>query len=62
MTSNKADWRLTTATVYSADWVPRTRNDFGHFNVVYSYRVDNEYYTGEFNDYGSENEPVSEAR
>ena len=56
MISKKSDWQITTANIYSADWIDPTRNDFGHYNVVYSYRVGEEIHTGEFSDYGSANE------
>jgi hypothetical protein len=55
--STKAYWQMTTATIYSVSWIDPNRNDFGHYNVVYSYRVNDEIYTGEFSDYGPENEP-----
>jgi hypothetical protein len=54
--SKKEDWQLTTANIYSADWVDPTRNDFGHYNVV-SYRAGEEIYTGKFSDYRSGTEP-----
>ena len=53
MISKKSDWQITTANIYSADWIDPTRNDFGHYNVVYSYRVGEEIYIGEFSDYRS---------
>jgi Protein of unknown function (DUF3592) len=56
MTLTKANWPMTTANIYSVESIDANRNDFGHYNVVYSYRVNDEMYTGEFSDYGSENE------
>jgi hypothetical protein len=53
MISKKADWQLATANVYSVEWIEPSRNDFGHYNVVYSYRVNDEMYEGEFCDYGA---------
>lgn len=56
MISGKADWYSATANIYSVEWIEPNRNDFGHYNVVYSYRVNDEMYTGEFSDYGSGDE------
>jgi hypothetical protein len=50
MISGKADWHSATANIYSVEWIEPNRNDFGHYNVVYSYRVNDEMYTGEFSD------------
>ena len=54
--TSRADWQSTTANVYSVEWIEPNRNDFGHYNVVYSYRVNAEMYIGEFADYGSADE------
>jgi hypothetical protein len=49
--SSKEDWPSTEAVVYSVGWFDPSRNDFGHYKVVYSYRVGEERYIGEFRDY-----------
>ena len=49
--NRRAGWVLTKGLVYSVEWIEPSRNDFGHYNVVFSYRVDGELYTGEFTDY-----------
>ncbi|MBS1820440.1 MAG: DUF3592 domain-containing protein [Acidobacteria bacterium] len=53
MTSGRSDWQITPANVYSVDWIDPSRNDWGHYEVVYSYRVGNDFFTGRFSDYGS---------
>jgi hypothetical protein len=50
----KEQWPATDALVYSVDWIEPSREDFGHYTVVYSYRVDDERYTGEFRDYNEQ--------
>ena len=52
----KVGWPTTQGLVYSVDWIEPSRNNFGHYEVVYSYRVGDERYTGSFSDYGRENE------
>jgi hypothetical protein len=53
MTSRgKEGWILAKGLVYSVEWIEPSRNDFGHYNVVFSYRAAGELYTGEFSDYG----------
>ncbi len=52
----KEGWLPTKALVYSVEWIDPSRNDFGHYSVVYSYRANDELYTGKFNDYGPESE------
>jgi hypothetical protein len=47
----KQDWQLTTANVYSVEWIEPSRNDWGHYEVTYSYRAGDEYYTGHVSDY-----------
>ena len=54
MSTPKEQWQITEAIVFSVDWFEPTRYDFGHYTVVYSYRVDNERFTGEFRDYTDE--------
>jgi hypothetical protein len=49
----KQDWQLTTANVYSVEWIEPSRNDWGHYEVTYSYRAGDEYYTGHVSDYSS---------
>jgi hypothetical protein len=51
----RQDWQLTIANVYSVEWIEPSRNDWGHYDVTYSYRAGNEYYTGHFSDYTSVN-------
>jgi hypothetical protein len=50
----KEQWQITDALVYSVDWIDPSRNEAGHYNVVYSYKVSEERYTGEFSDYSNE--------
>src|ERR1017187_1264786 len=45
------DWQLVIANVFSAEWIDATRNDFGHYSLVYTYRVGDEIYRGESSDY-----------
>lgn len=49
--SSKEDWPATDALVYSVEWFDPSRNDFGHYDVVYSYRIGEERYVGRFSDY-----------
>ena len=48
---NKANWPPTDAWVYSVEWIDGSRNKPGHFEVVYSYRIGDEYYAGGFDEY-----------
>ena len=56
MISRKADWRLTTANIYTVDLTEPTRGNSGHYDVIYTYRVGEEIYTGKFSDYDSTTE------
>jgi Protein of unknown function (DUF3592) len=50
----KDQWQIAEALVYSSEWILPTRNNFGHYRVVYSYRAGGERYTGESAHYGNE--------
>jgi hypothetical protein len=50
----KEQWQITDALIYSVDWIPPSRHDMGHYEVVYSYKAGAERYTGGFSDYSSE--------
>jgi hypothetical protein len=52
----KIGWPTVKGLVYSVDWIDPSRNDFGHYNVVYSYRVGEKRFTGSFADYGEASE------
>jgi hypothetical protein len=58
--SGRNQWEPTTAIVFSCDWA--FLNDEGRYGpvgwhkVVYSYTAGGERYSGEFSDYGSEDE------
>jgi hypothetical protein len=52
----KEQWQITDALVFSAEWVTPSRNDWGHYMVVYSYRVGEDRYTGDYNHYCKETE------
>jgi hypothetical protein len=54
--TNRQGWVAAKGLVYSAEWIEPSRNDRGHYNVVFSYNVDGEFYTGEFTDYGTASE------
>lgn len=51
MSTPKDQWRTVEALVYSVEWIDPSRNDYGHYKVVYSYKVGEERYVGEFRDY-----------
>ena len=51
MSLPKSEWPSTNAFVFSVDWFEGDRDDFQHYTVVYSYRVGEERYRGEFRDY-----------
>lgn len=51
--SYKEGWLPAKGLIYSVEWIDPSRNDFGHYNVVYSYKVNDETYTGHFRDYRS---------
>ena len=52
--TGKDQWPSTKATVYSCDFTTRRERDLpvGHYQVVVSYPVDGEIYTGKFVDFG----------
>jgi hypothetical protein len=52
-TKYKEGWLPAKGLIYSIEWIEPSRNDFGHYNVVYSYRVNDEMHTGHFRDYTS---------
>jgi hypothetical protein len=49
----KEYWPTTEALVYSVEWFEATHDDYANYLVVYSYRVGDQRYTGEFRDYGT---------
>ncbi len=49
----KDGWYPAKGLVYSVDWIDPSRYDYGHYDVVYSYRVADEEYIGQFSDYTS---------
>ena len=54
MSIPKEQWQIADALVYSVDWIQGSRNDEPHYDVVYSYKVGEERYTGQFSDYGAD--------
>ena len=53
---DKENWTPAKALVYSVEWIEPSRNDFGHYNVVFSYHAGGEIYAGNFSDYGTATE------
>ena len=54
MNTPKEQWPITNALIFSVDWAEPLRDEPGHYAVIYSYRVGEERYTGQFRDYTSE--------
>lgn len=56
--TGKDRWPKTTATVYSCDFTTRQERDspVGHYDVVISYAVEGETYSGRFVDFGLQSE------
>ncbi len=54
MSIPKEQWPVTEALVFSVDWTEPARDNSGYYTVIYSYRVGEERYTGQFRDYTSE--------
>jgi hypothetical protein len=57
--TGKDRWLTTQATVYSVGWrsLPDEQDSpVGYYDVVFSYRVNDEIYSGKFSDYGMEAE------
>jgi outer membrane usher protein FimD/PapC len=57
--TGKDTWKPTDATVFSCDWTDlpdQIDGSVGHYHVVYSYQVDGTFYTGQFADYGMQDE------
>lgn len=56
--TGKDTWPSVAATVFSCEFTTRRQNDssLGHYHVVLSYAVDGEIYTGEFVDFGLQDE------
>ena len=48
------NWIATDASVYSADYVEPNGEERPFLNVTYSYRIGEEYYTGQFADFASD--------
>lgn len=44
-------WILTQGFVFSSEYVPYQRNALAHYHVVYSFKVNEERYTGKFDDF-----------
>ena len=47
-------WTPTEATVYSAEWIDPQGENRGCWQVSYSYRVGDDYFSGQFTDFSSE--------
>jgi hypothetical protein len=47
-------WTEVEATIYSAEWIEPRGEDPGCWQVTYSYRVGDDYYSGHFTDFSSE--------
>jgi hypothetical protein len=60
--TGKTDWRPTTATIHSAEWISLRNQmevvdcEVGHYRVVYYYRVEDEIYVGKFVDFASQDD------
>jgi len=56
--TGKDRWPIVAATVFSCEFTTRRQSDsaVGHYHVVVSYTVEGEIYTGEFADFGLQDE------
>jgi Protein of unknown function (DUF3592) len=57
--TGKQSWKLTEATVFSCEWTDlpnQIDNLIGHYHLTYSYKVDGNFYSGHFEDYGMQDE------
>jgi hypothetical protein len=54
MSTPKEQWQMAEALIYSCDWIKPDERSEGYYGVVYSYKVGEERYTGEFSDYSSD--------
>ena len=52
----ESGWKANEATVYSADYVDSGGEQRPFWRVTYSYRVREEYYSGEFTDFSTDSE------
>jgi Protein of unknown function (DUF3592) len=52
-TSGQGSWQSKEATIYSAEWIDPQGEERGCWQVTYSYRVGEEYYSGKFTDWSS---------
>jgi hypothetical protein len=52
--SSKTNWIATNASVFSADYIEPNAEARPFWNVTYSYRVGEEYYSGQFADFASD--------
>jgi hypothetical protein len=54
VTRRTRSWQSKEATIYSAEWIDPQGEQRGCWRVTYSYRVGDEYYSGQFTDWSSE--------
>jgi hypothetical protein len=52
-TDGQRSWQSKEATIYSAEWIDPQGEQRGCWRVTYSYRVGDEYYSGQFTDWSS---------
>jgi hypothetical protein len=52
-TDGQRSWQSKEATIYSAEWIDPQGEQRGCWRVAYSYRVGDEYYSGQFTDWSS---------
>jgi hypothetical protein len=51
--AKQGSWQSREATIYSAEWIDPQGEQRGCWQITYSYRVGDEYYSGEFTDWSS---------
>jgi hypothetical protein len=51
--AKQSSWQSKEATIYSAEWTDPQGEQRGCWQITYSYRVGDEYYSGEFTDWSS---------
>lgn len=56
--TGKDRWPIVAASVFSCEFTTRRQSDsaVGHYHIVLSYKVEGEIYTGEFTDFGLQDE------
>ena len=55
-TKSRTGWLAAKGLIYSVEWIDANREDYGHYNVVFSYSANSGLHTGSFTDYGKEEE------